>query len=59
MHGDKITINWNKDLKWESKQAFVDAHKEAYPTVDLGAEYDKHFAKAAKAEPAKGSEPTK
>lgn len=54
MHNKELKIDWNKDLKYDNKQAFVDAHKEAYPNVDLGAEFDKHFGKAeVKAEKAK------
>lgn len=46
MHKQDKKIDWNKEVKYESKQAFIDAHKEAYPSVDLGAEYDKHFSKS-------------
>ena len=46
MHKQDKKIDWNKEVKYESKQAFIDAHKDAYPSVDLGAEYDKHFGKS-------------
>ena len=48
-HKEKVKISWNKDVKYTSKQQFIDLHKEAYPGVDLGAEYDRVFGKAEKA----------
>jgi len=50
-HKEQVKISWNKDVKYASKQQFIDLHKEAYPGVDLGAEYDKAFVKAEKASP--------
>lgn len=46
MHKQDKKIDWNKEVKYDSKQAFIDAHKEAYPSVDLGAEYDRVFGKS-------------
>lgn len=43
-HKEKLKINWNKDVKYDSKQHFIDANKEAWPDLDLGAEYDAHIA---------------
>lgn len=48
MHQKEVKIDWNKEVKYESKQAFIEAHKEAYPSVDLGAEYERVFGKAEK-----------
>lgn len=49
-HKESIKISWNKDIKYASKQQFVDAHKDAYPNVDLAAEYDKLYGKEVKSE---------
>ena len=48
MHQKEVKIDWNKEVKYESKQAFIEAHKAAYPNADLGAEFDKHFGKVEK-----------
>ena len=48
MHKKESKIDWNTKVVYPSKQAFIDAHKDAYPDTDLGAEFDKHFAKAEK-----------
>lgn len=47
-HNKEAKISWNKDVKYASKQQFIDLHKDAYPNVDLGAEFDRAFGKAPK-----------
>lgn len=42
MGNQTSNISFNKDwAKSVSKQTFIKVHKDAYPDVDLGAEYDK------------------
>jgi len=49
-HQKDLKVSWNKDIKYVSKQQFIDAHKEAYPNLDLGAEFDRVYGKPAKEE---------
>jgi hypothetical protein len=42
MGNQSLSISFNKDwAKSVSKAQFIKVHKDAYPDVDLGAEYDK------------------